>query len=386
MKLLLSKGINLSEDEKLVLDTVEDLCRKEIAPRAAEIDEEERFPWENMEKINELGLNGLFIPEDYGGNPVSKTAWLTIIREISRACTATSLIFVTTSHCCYFIVHLGTHEQKERFLPLFLEGAIGALSITESGAGSDVKAIRTTAVKQSDGFLINGTKAFVTNGDVANILTVFARVVDNNETAGLSPFIISSDLPGFSVGKKEKKLGVRGSGTAEIILEDCKVSQNRLLGKPGEGFRALLNYLNDSRPNIAAQAVGLAQAAFDATVAYANQRIQFSRPIIRNQGIQFMIADMAAQIQAAWQMVLHVARLMDQGYQDLSTEASAAKLFASEVAERVASDAIQIHGGYGYCRDYPVERLLRDSKITQIYEGTSQINKIVIARRFIEKS
>ena len=267
-----------------------------------------------------------------------------------------------------------------------MEGAIGALSITESGAGSDVKAIRTTAVKQSDGFLINGTKAFVTNGDVANILTVFARVVDNNETPGLSPFIISSDLPGFSVGKKEKKLGVRGSGTAEIILEDCKVSQNRLLGKPGEGFRALLNYLNDSRPNIAAQAVGLAQAAFDATVAYANQRIQFSRPIIRNQGIQFMIADMAAQIQAAWQMVLHVARLMDQGYQDLSTEASAAKLFASEVAERVASDAIQIHGGYGYCRDYPVERLLRDSKITQIYEGTSQINKIVIARRFIEKS
>jgi len=385
MKGLLLKGVNLNDDERLILETVQDLCRKEIAPRAAEVDKEERFPWENMEKINELGLNGLFIPEEYGGNPVSKTAWVTIIKEIFKACPSTGAIFATNSHCAYFIVYLGNHEQKKKFLPLFLEGAVGSISITESGAGSDVRAIRTTAVKESDGFLINGTKTFVTNGDMARILTVFTKVKDNKEILGLSPFVITNDMAGFSVGKKEEKMGLRGSGTAEIILEDCKVPPDHLLGNPGEGFAALLTYLNDSRPNVAAQAVGLAEAAFEAAVSYGNQRVQFGKRIIEQQGIQFMIAEMATQIQAAWQLVLHVARLIDEGHKDISAEAATAKLMASEVAERVASDAIQIHGGYGYCRDYPVERMYRDSKITQLYEGTSQINKIVIARRFIEK-
>ncbi len=379
------KGISLSEDERLVLETVQDLCRKEIGPRAAEVDRDERFPWENIEKINEIGLNGLFIPEAYGGNPVSKTAWLVVLKEISKACPSTGIILATTSHSCYPIAKFGTHEQKEKFLPMFLKGALGAISMTESHAGSDVRAMKSTAVKTADGYLINGTKSFVTTGDAADVFSIFLKVKEGEKVLGLSPFVVTKDAAGFSVGKKEEKMGVRASSTAGIILEDCHVPADHLIGPPGEGFKILLAYLNDSRPNIAAQAVGVAEAAFDAAVSYANERIQFGKRIIEHQGIQFMIAEMATRIQAAWQSVLYVAKLMDLGYEDFSAEASMAKLMASEVAERVASDAIQIHGGYGYCRDYPVERILRDSKITQIYEGTSQIQKIVIGRRFTRK-
>ncbi|MFC1896296.1 acyl-CoA dehydrogenase family protein, partial [Thermodesulfobacteriota bacterium] len=233
--------------------------------------------------------------------------------------------------------------------------------------------------------ILNGVKQFVTTGDVADIIIVFAKIVEKDEILGLSPFVITKDMPGFKVGKKERKMGIRASSTAEIILENCHVPDDRLLGKPGDGFKILLDFLNDSRPNIAAQAIGLAQAAFEAAVTYANQRVQFGRRIIEFQGIQFMIAEMATRIMGAWQSVLHVARLMDQGDKDYSAEASMAKLLASEVAEKVASDAVQIHGGYGYSREYAVERIFRDSKITQIYEGTSQIQKIVIGRHFTEK-
>jgi alkylation response protein AidB-like acyl-CoA dehydrogenase len=385
MRDFLMKGINLTEDEKLVLETVQDLCRKELAPRAAEVDREERFPWENIRKINEMGLNGLFIPEAYGGNPVSKIAWLVILKEMSKACPSTGIIFATTSHCCHPIVQFGNEGQKRRFLPVFLNGGLGAISITESHAGSDATAMRASAVQRPDGYLLNGTKTFVTTGDVADLLMVFFQVKAGTHTLGLSPFVISNDMSSFRVGRKEEKMGIRASSTAEIIFEDCLVSSDRLLGKPGEGFRMLLSFLNSSRPNIAAQAVGLAEAAFEAAVNYANERIQFGKRIVEHQGIQFMIAEMATQIQAAWQMVIHVGRLMDQGHEDYAAEASMAKLMASEVAERVASDAVQIHGGYGYCRDYPVERMLRDARITQIYEGTSQIQKIVIGRHFRTK-
>lgn len=385
MKDFFLKGITLSEEEKLVVETVQDLCRKDIGPLAAEVDRDERFPWENIEKINEIGLNGLFIPEAYGGSPVSKTAWLVILRELSKACPSTAIIFATTSHCCYPIVKFGTHKQKEKFLPMFLEGALGAISMTESHAGSDVRSMKSTAVKKPDGYIVNGTKTFVTSGDTADLFSVFLNVRENGKTLGLSPLVITKDMPGFSVGKKEEKMGVRASSTAGIVLEDCHVPEDHLIGVPGEGFRILLDYLNDSRPNIAAQAVGVAEAAFEAAVSYANERVQFGKRIIEHQGIQFMIAEMATRIQAAWQSVLHVARLMDLGHEDFSAEASMAKLMASEMAEKVTSDAIQIHGGYGYCRDYPVERMMRDSKITQIYEGTSQIQKIVIGRYFTEK-
>lgn len=385
MKDFFLKGVTLSEEEKLVVETVQDLCRKEIGPRAAEVDRDERFPWENIEKINEIGLNGLFIPEAYGGSPVSKTAWLVILKELSKACSSTAIIFATTSHCCYPIVKFGTPEQKEKFLPMFLEGALGAISMTESHAGSDVRSMKSTAIKTPDGYVVNGTKTFVTSGDTADLFSVFLNVRENGKTLGLSPFVITKDMPGFSVGKKEEKMGVRASSTAGIVLEDCHVPEDHLIGVPGEGFKILLDYLNDSRPNIAAQAVGVAEAAFEAAVSYANERVQFGKRIIEHQGIQFMIAEMATRIQAAWQSVLHVARLMDLGHEDFSAEASMAKLMASEMAEKVTSDAIQIHGGYGYCRDYPVERMMRDSKITQIYEGTSQIQKIVIGRYFTEK-
>jgi alkylation response protein AidB-like acyl-CoA dehydrogenase len=233
--------------------------------------------------------------------------------------------------------------------------------------------------------MLNGTKTFVTTGDAADVLTVFFQVREGDAALGLSPFIISKGMSGFSVGKKEEKMGIRGSSTAEIIFEDCQASEDRMLGAPGQGFRILLTFLNASRPNMAAQSVGLAEAAFEAAVNYANERTQFGKPIIKHQGIQFMIAEMATQIQAAWQMVIHLGRLMDEGREDYAAEASMAKLFASEVVERVASDAVQIHGGYGYCRDYPVERMLRDAKIAQIYEGTSQIQKIVIGRHFTTK-
>jgi acyl-CoA dehydrogenase len=375
----------LNEDEKLVLETVRNLCRKEIAPRAAEIDREERFPWENIEKINEIGLNGLFIPEAYGGNPISKVAWMLVLKEISKACPSTGIVFATTSHCCIPLVQHGTEEQKRKFLPMFVKGGVGGISMSESNAGSDVKAMRAQAVKTAEGYVINGMKCFVTSGDVADVVIVFAKVKENDEILGLSPFIVTKDTPGFKAGKKEEKMGIRGSSTTEIVLEDCLVPADRMLGKPGEGFKVLLSFLNDSRPNIAAQAVGVAESAFETAVAYANERTQFGKRIIEHQGIQFMVAEMATQIQAAWQSVLHVARLLDEGEEDVSLEASMAKLFASEVAEKVASAAVQIHGGYGYCKDYPVERIYRDAKITQIYEGTSQIQKIVIGRRFTEK-
>lgn len=385
MKSFFMKGLNLNKVEQMTLKSVQELCRKEIAPRAGEMDEQEIFPWEIIEKINEMGLNGLFIPEEYGGNPVSKTAWLAILKEISKACPSTGIIFATTSHGCNPIVQFGNHEQKNKFLPSFLNGALGAISITEADAGSDAKAMSTVAETTSGGYVLNGTKTFVSTGDVADILTVFAKVKHDDEILGLSPFVITKDMAGFSFGKKEKKMGLRASSTTEIILNNCHVPADHLLGKPGDGFRILLQSLNSSRPNIAAQAVGVAEAAFDAAVAYANQRVQFGKPLIKHQGIQFMIAEMATKIQTAWQSILHVARLMDQGKEDYSTEASMAKLFASEVAESVASDAIQIHGGYGYCRDYPVERLYRDAKITQIYEGTTQIQKMVIGRYFTGK-
>ncbi|MEW5911841.1 MAG: acyl-CoA dehydrogenase family protein [Thermodesulfobacteriota bacterium] len=378
-----NKGLRLSPDEELILRTVEELCRKEIALRAAEVDREERFPWENVEKINELGLNGLFIPEEYGGSPVSRLAWLMILKEISKACPSTGVIFATTSHCAHPITAYGTHEQKQKFLAPILGGALGAISITESNAGSDARAIRTVAQQTKDGYLLNGSKTFVTTGDKADIFTLFAQVKIGGEMVGLSPFVVTKDLKGFSVGKVEQKMGIRASSTAEIVLEDCLVPAENLLGQPGQGLRILLSALNTSRPNIAAQAVGLAEAAFETAAAYANQRFQFGKPIIEHQGVTFMIAEMATKVQAAWQLVQHVARLMDQGVKDFSAEASMAKLFASEVAERVASDALQIHGGYGYCREYPLERMFRDSKITQIYEGTSQIQKIVIGRHFM---
>jgi alkylation response protein AidB-like acyl-CoA dehydrogenase len=385
MKDFLLKGLALNEDERLIVETVQELCRKELSPRAAELDAQERFPWENIKKINEIGLNGLFVPKAYGGNPVSKVAWLVIMKEISKACPSTAIILATTSHCIYPIVEFGTHEQKEKFLHMVLQGALGAISMTESHAGSDVKAMRSTATKTSNGYRLNGTKALVTTGDVADILSVFVKVKEGDEILGLSPFVVTKDMKGFHTGKKEEKMGVRASSTAEVILEDVHVPADHLIGAPGQGFKILLDYLNDSRPNIAAQAVGIAEAAFDAAVAYANERMQFGKRIIEHQGIQFMIAEMATRLEAAWQSVLHVARLMDQGYKDFAAESSIAKLMASEVAEKVASDAVQIHGGYGYCRDYRVERIFRDSKITQIYEGTSQIQKIVIARQFTEK-
>jgi alkylation response protein AidB-like acyl-CoA dehydrogenase len=380
------KGVSLNEDEKLLLKMVQDLCKKELAPRAAMFDKEERFPWENVKRINEIGLNGLFIPEAYGGNPVSKTAWLVIMKEISKACPSTGIILATTSHCAYPIAKFGTQRQKEKFLPRFMEGALGAISMTESHAGSDVKSMKSTATRTSEGYVLNGTKSFVTTGDVADLLTIFVKLKEEGDIRGLSPFVVTKEMAGFSTGKKEEKMGVRASSTAEVILDSVHVSEDHLIGEPGEGFKILLDYLNDSRPNIAAQAVGVAEAAFEAAVSYANQRIQFGKRILSHQGIQFMIADMATQIQAAWQLVLHVAKLIDQGHPDFSAESSMAKLMASEVAEKVASDAIQIHGGYGYCRDYPVERIFRDSKITQIYEGTSQIQKIVIGRHFTEKA
>jgi acyl-CoA dehydrogenase len=385
MKDFLLKGLQFNREEKMILETVRDLCRKEIGPRAAEIDENERFPWENIQKLNEVGLNGLFIPEAYGGSPVSKVAWMTLLKEISKTCPSTAIIYATTSHCCCPIIRYGSVEQKEKFLSMVIGGSLGAISVTESDAGSDARAMKAQAEKTPDGYTLNGVKQFVTTGDVADITIVFANILEKGENQGMSPFIVTRDIPGFSVGKKEKKMGIRGSSTTEILLEKCRVPVDRLLGKPGDGFKIFLDFLNDSRPNIAAQAVGVAQAAFDAAVSHANQRIQFGRRIIELQGIQFMIADMATRIMAAWQSVLNVARLMDQGADDFSVEASMAKLLASEVAERVASDAVQIHGGYGYCRDYPVERIFRDSKITQIYEGTSQIQKILIGRHFVEK-
>ncbi len=382
----LDAAIALAPEEAMLLESVRAMARAEIAPRAAAYDRTGAFPWDNVAAINALGLNAMFVPEAYGGAPLSYTAYLALVREISMACAATGIIWATTFHAMKPLIDFGSAEQKARLLPRIAAGGLGALAITEPEAGSDATDMRLRFTEAGDAIVVTGGKSFITNGDVADLYLVFGKWAGiADKRAAIAALIVEKGTPGLSVLRTEDKLGHRASGTAVLAFEECRVPRANLLAAPGAGLGLLLASLNKSRPSVAAHALGLARAAFDDAVRYINERRQSGRRIIDFQGIQFMLADMAADLALAEAWLWHVGRLVDGGAADFAVEASLLKLRASDVAMRIATDAVQLFGGYGYCKDYRVERLFRDAKITQIWEGTNQIHRQFIGRSFIER-
>jgi butyryl-CoA dehydrogenase len=372
----------LTEQQKLFKKTVRDFAEKEIKPLASKIDKEEYFPWDMYKKMGKLGLMSMTVPKKYGGAGIDKICYMIALEEISRVCGSTGL--TVEAHNSLGVGHIyekGTEEQRKKYLPKLLNGeALAAWALSEPNAGSDAASIQTTAVLENDEWVLNGTKQFITSGDIAAVTTVMAKTDKTLGAKGISAFIVEKDTPGFTVGVLEDKLGIRGSHTAELIFENCRIPKDRLLGEKNLGFLGAMNILDRGRTAIGAMAVGIAQAALDESLSYAKQREQFGKPIGKNQAIQWMIADMATSIDAARLLVMRAAFLEEKGI-PFSIEASMAKLFASEIAMKATRDAIQIHGGYGYMRDYPVERFYRDIKLTQIGEGTSEVQRMVIAKR-----
>jgi len=379
-------SLALTVEERMLVDSVRALARETIAPRAAGYDRSAEFPWDNVEAINRLGLNAMFIPEAYGGSPLSYAAYLACVREISGACAATGIIWATNFHGIKPLVDFGTEEQKKRLLPRIAQGGLVSLAITEPSAGSDATGMKTRFAPQGDQIVVNGGKTFITSGDVADLILLFGKwsEIDDDRQA-ISALILEKGTPGLAVVRLEDKMGLRASSTATLAFDGCRVPRANLLGAPGEGLKLLLASLNKSRPSVAAHALGIARAAFGDAVAYINERRQSGRRIVEFQGIQFLLADLAAELAQCEAWLWHVARLVDSGVQDIGIEASIAKLRASDAAMRIATEAVQLHGGYGYCRDYRVERLMRDAKITQIWEGTNQIHRQLIGRSFVAK-
>jgi len=382
----IDQSAGLSDEEHLLLESVKRLSREKLAPRAAELDRTAAFPHDNVKDINELGLNAMFVPEAYGGSPVSYAAYLACVREISAACASTGIIWATTFHAMKPLVDFGAEEQKKRLLPRIASGGLGALAITEPTAGSDATGMKTRFTPDGDHIVIDGGKTFITNGDVADLYLLFGKWSgEADDRRAISCLLLEKNTPGLSVLRTEDKMGHRASSTAALAFERCRVPRANLLAGPGEGLKLLLASLNRSRPSVAAHALGIARAAFQDAVAYVNERRQSGRAIIEFQGIQFLLADLAAELAQCEAWLWHVARLVDGGAADFGIEASILKLRASDLAMRIATEAVQLHGGYGYCKDYRVERLMRDAKITQIWEGTNQIHRQLIGRHFTEK-
>jgi acyl-CoA dehydrogenase len=375
-----------TDDERMLMSTVRELARERILPRAEAFDRDEEFPWENVRELNELGLNGVFIPDEYGGSLLSYACYLTLVKDISAACASTGVIWATSYHGIAPLIDYGTDEQKGRFLPRVAQGALASLAITEESGGSDALAMQTTFRPDGSDVIVNGRKIFITNGDVAEINLVFGKWSEIPESRrSLSTLLVEKDAPGLRVGRKERKLGHRASSTVELIFEDCRVPRANLLGEPGGGLSILLGALNRSRPSIGAHALGIASAAFDEGVQYINQRQAFGKRVVEFQGVQFMIADMAARLAMTESWMYHVAALVDGGHDDVSVEASILKLSASDLAMEIATNAVQLHGGAGYMTGSRVERLFREAKLTQIWEGTNQIQRAHIGRAFMER-
>ncbi len=374
----------LTEEHRLVQQTAREFATREILPVAAQLDAEHRFPTEIVRGLAELGLMGVTVPEEYGGAGMDHVAYVLAMEEVARACASTAAIMsVNNSLVCDPILRYGTEEQKRRYLPVLASGReLGCYCLTEPQAGSDAASLQTTARLDGDRWVLNGTKVFVTNAREAWVFIVYARTEEVPGARGISAFLVERDFPGITVGKVERKMGLLASSTCEVLLEDCRVPRENLLGARGEGFKVALSTLDGGRIGIAAQAVGIARAALEESVAYAKERRQFGRPIAEFQAIQWKIADMATRIEAARLLALRAAWLRDQGKR-CTVEASMAKLFASETAMFAAHQGVQIFGGYGYIKDYPVERYFRDAKITEIYEGTSEIQRMVIARNLL---
>ncbi len=374
--------MELTEEQKMVIDMVRDFARNEVAPRAAEIDESAEFPWDNVRKMGELGLMGIPFPEEWGGSGFGELTYAMAVEEIAKACASTAITMAAhTSIGTAPIFQYGTEEQKKKYLiPLAKGEMIGAFAMTEPNAGSDVGSTESTAVKKGDVYVLNGSKIFCTNAGVADVLVTSARVGNENGVKGITTFLVEKDMPGLVMGKKENKMGWRASDTRQFSMEDMEVPVSNLLGVEGSGFRQNMEILEGGRISIAALSLGIAEAALEASIAYSQQRKQFGRSIGHFQAIRFKIADMATGIEAGKLLTYHAARLRDRGLPH-GKEAGMAKLFCSELATRSAMEAIQIHGGYGYIKEYPVERYLRDAKVCEIGEGTSEIQRIVIARQ-----
>lgn len=372
-------AMELSEEQELIRSLVREFAAKEVAPIAEKVDRDGIFPGEIMEKLAKLELTGIPCPGEYGGGDADYLSYALVVEELAKVCASTAVVFAVHTLCQAPLLQFGTPEQKGKFLPM-LTGykVLGGFALTEAGAGTDAGAVATTAVPDGDDYVINGTKTFITNGDEAGIVILMARTGPGEGTKGISAFIVEKAVSPFAVGKHEDKMGVRGSHTTELIFKDCRVPKENLLGNIGQGFKIAMATLDGGRIGIAAQALGIAQACLDESVSYAKERRQFGRPIASNQAIQWMIADMAKDVMAARLLVYHAASLKDNG-QPFSMEAAIAKLFAAETAMRHSIKAVQIHGGYGYVRGSKVERLMRDAKITEIYEGTSEVQRMVIA-------
>ncbi|MED4403849.1 acyl-CoA dehydrogenase [Metabacillus fastidiosus] len=367
----------LSDEHEMLRKMVRDFAENEVAPTAAVRDDEERFDRSIFNKMAELGLTGIPWPEKYGGIGFDYLAYVIAVEELSKVCASTGVtLSAHTSLACWPIYRFGTEEQKEKYLkPMALGEKIGAYCLTESESGSDAGGMRMTASVENDHYILNGTKIFITNGGVAEVYIVFALTKDRE----VSAFIIEDNFPGFSAGKKERKLGIRSSPTTEIILENCIVPKENMLGSAGDGFKIAMMTLDGGRNGIAAQAVGIAQGALDAAISYAKERKQFGKPIAAHQGIGFKLADMATDIEAA-RLLTYKAAWKESNNLPYGKESAMAKLFAGDTAMKVTTEAVQVFGGYGYTKDYPVERYMRDAKITQIYEGTQEIQRLVISR------
>jgi alkylation response protein AidB-like acyl-CoA dehydrogenase len=359
---------------------------EKVAPRAAEIDAKGEFPWDIQKLFAENDLLGIPFPAEYGGLGGSFLTYVKVVEEISKACASSALIVAVQELGALPIIIAGSHEQKQKYIPKLASGEwTAAYALTEPSSGSDAGTMRVRAVRKGDKYVITGNKIWITHGGVADVIVVFAVTDASKGPNGVSAFIVEKDFPGFKVGKLEKKMGIRGSPTVELIFDDCEVPVENLLGEEGTGFKTAMKVLDKSRPGIAAQAVGIAQGALDYAAKYAQERIAFGKPIGQQQGIQFMLADMKVETEASRLLLYEAARKCDEGSPDLTLYAALAKLKAGDTAMKVTVDAVQILGGFGYSVEYPVERMMRDAKITQIYEGTQQIQRLVIARTLVGK-
>lgn len=376
---------NTTDRQELFLQMIREFAEKEVKPLAAEIDETERFPMETVEKMARLGIMGIPVPKQYGGAGADNMLYTMAVEELSRVCATTGVIVSAhTSLCCAPILEHGTEEQKMKYLPKLASGEwIGAFGLTEPNAGTDASAQQTVAVKEGDHYVLNGSKIFITNASAAQVFIVMAMTDKSKGTKGISAFIVEKGFPGFSIGKKEKKMGIRGSATCELIFENCIVPAENLLGAEGKGFGIAMKTLDGGRIGIASQALGIAQGAMDETVRYIKERKQFGRPLAKFQNMQFQLADMQTRIEAS-RLLVRKAAFKKDSKQNYSADAAMAKLFAAETAMEMTTKAVQYHGGYGYTREYPVERMMRDAKITEIYEGTSEVQRMVIAGKLLK--
>ena len=377
----------LDEEQIMIRDLARQITNEKVIPLRAELDEKEEFPWEVMKSLAQADLFGLYIPEEYGGFGKGGFELSLVIEELSKGCLGVSTTFAANALGTYPLLLQGTDEQKKKYLPDIASGKrLVAFALTEANAGSDAAGVQTTAVLDGDEYVLNGTKQWITNGGDAEIYTVIAITNKTKGPRGASAFVVEKGAPGFTFGKKENKLGIRSSSTRELVFDNCRIPKENLIGKQGMGFIVSMKTLDKSRVGVGAQGVGVAQGAFDAAVSFAKERIQFGSPVISFQAIQHMLADMATHIEAARALVYAAAKFIDTGVKDVSKESAMAKLFATDVAMKVTVDAVQVMGGSGYMKEYPVEKMMRDAKILQIYEGTNQIQRNVIGQALIKET